>query len=776
MRRQPTSRKSAAKKPAPKPRARKPKHVPRWLDLPARIVLTLYATLVLLPFHYHAAATGLDASWAVALNLLHVRGAIHGRDIAFTYGPLSYLALPMPMGTNLQQGLAFQALSWVVFAGLLAWIAFVRRVPLPWLLLFALLTIPGSGLLHNFGYAGPDFFLEITAMLALAVCATSGGFGFFALALVIADLLVFIKLTSGLGVLFALVAFPLGLFVFDRRRAIWCEATALIALPALFVLGYLTVYEPSWASLVRYVRAGMEISSGFTSVMGVAYPGKQVPLALIMMFGYAALGALLFFLRDRAFVVFVAGLAPLFIEFKHAFVREAGHVDIFFCFAPLLVGVVLLGSLRFRWLVLAPSAIALAPLWFRETATTRQYMARPVEALDTLRQVAGFTRLQQRLEAESNANLNADRLPPELLARISGHSVTILPWECSYAAANAIQYVPLPLLQTYSAYTPYLDDWSAELFNRRPPDFVIFTWTAIDFRNPLLDVPATALALYRNYELDQSFGNLTLLRKRPQPLAAGLKRIQALAASERVISAKIELKPSWSGRLRDLFFRTGTVYLTLTSAEGRYVVARVPPRVLADGVLVNVLPGDLGGFRSLMSGSPGTLAQPLDRIELGGEGLQGYQPMPAMEFYELEDSQIHWEPAKPAPDLSAYISRGDLDTTRIETLNSEGVVGISSRELLDIPAPGGFVRLGGWVAAPPGSEVFVDLDGRLWPAKTGLDRSDIRQFYGADHAGIEWFTGISALGHGPHRLQLRIVNREGKYYYTSPQSVAFRIP
>lgn len=60
--------------------------------------------------------------------------------------------------------------------------------------------------------------------------------------------------------------------------------------------------------------------------------------------------------------------------------------------------------------------------------------------------------------------------------------------------------------------------------------------------------------------------------------------------------------------------------------------------------------------------------------------------------------------------------------------------------------------------------------------ENGLDRSDIRQFYGADHAGIEWCTGISALGHGPHHLQLRIVNRQGKYYYTSPQSAAFRIP
>ncbi len=73
-----------------------------------------------------------------------------------------------------------------------------------------------------------------------------------------------------------------------------------------------------------------------------------------------------------------------------------------------------------------------------------------------------------------------------------------------------------------------------------------------------------------------------------------------------------------------------------------------------------------------------------------------------------------------------------------------------------MPAPGGFIHLGGWVVALAGSEVFVDLDGHLWPAKTGLDRYDIRQFYGAGHAGIEWFTGISALGHGPQSITFRV--------------------
>jgi hypothetical protein len=738
---------------------------------PARILLTLYAALMMLPFRYHAAAPGLDSSWAVALNLLHVQGAIHGRDFAFTYGPLSYLALPIPMGTDLEQALFFQALAWLAFSAILIWLAFSRRVPLAWLLLFAFVTVPGSGLLHWFGYAGPDYFLEITALLALAACALSGSFLFLTLAVGIGVLLIFIKLTSGLGVLLAVLAFPIGLFVFDRRRALWFEAAALLAVPAM-ILGFWS-YEPSWPSLVRYFRSGWEISSGFTSVMGISYPGKAVPLALAMLLGYVALGALLLFWRDRAFIVFAAGVPALFIEFKHAFVREPGHVDIFFSFAPLLVGIILLASSRFRWLTLAPLAIVLAPLWLRDGAM-RQWKTGPSQALHTLAAVASPTSLRQRLEAESAANLNADRLPADLLARISNRAVAIFPSECSYAAANpGMHWTPLPLLQAYSAYTQYLDDWNAQVFTQNSPDYVIFEWQAIDSRNPLLDVPATALALYRNYELDQNFGNIALLRKRTHPLAPTLHKIPFGSASPHPTIVKIQMQPTMAGRVRDLLFRTGEIDMTLTSAEGRYVVARVPPRVLANGVLFNVLPGDLEGFRQLMGGV--ALAQPLDDLVVAGPGIANYKS-PTMELYEVLDAAIQWQPATPLPDLSHFISRGDLDTTRIETLNTEGVVGISSREVLDIPAPGGFLRLSGWVVAPPGSTVFVDMDGRLWRAQQGIVRPDIKLLYSADRAGIEWFTGAPPLGHGPHHLQLRVIDKDGKFYYSSPQNVAFRIP
>src|SRR3979411_1910438 len=90
----------------------------RFLALPARILLFVYIACIGHVVRYHAAAADFDGAWAVALNYAETHGLIHGRDIAFTYGPLSYLVLPMATGSNLGRGILFQLFFWAVFIGL----------------------------------------------------------------------------------------------------------------------------------------------------------------------------------------------------------------------------------------------------------------------------------------------------------------------------------------------------------------------------------------------------------------------------------------------------------------------------------------------------------------------------------------------------------------------------------------------------------------------------------------------------------------------------------
>src|SRR5205814_523066 len=142
-----------------------------------------------------------------------------------------------------------------------------------------------------------------------------------------------------------------------------------------------------------------------------------------------------------------------------------------------LLAVLLFTKLSFKpaWVPIA--TVALVGVWLTREAGAYQWLQAPIAPLAKGRDIAKLFDLpavRRSLVQASEQNLQPDRLPRELLERVSNHSITVIPWECAYAAANPIRYVPPPIIQTYSAYTPYLDDWIRSFFDApSAPDFVL---------------------------------------------------------------------------------------------------------------------------------------------------------------------------------------------------------------------------------------------------------------------------------------------------------------
>jgi hypothetical protein len=91
-----------------------------------RAVLFVCVGLVLCPVQYWALTPNdEDNTWLFALNYAAAHHLVMGRDIAWTSGPLAYLAAPMDIGNNLVQGLAFQAALWTLLLAIL-WGLFFR--------------------------------------------------------------------------------------------------------------------------------------------------------------------------------------------------------------------------------------------------------------------------------------------------------------------------------------------------------------------------------------------------------------------------------------------------------------------------------------------------------------------------------------------------------------------------------------------------------------------------------------------------------------------------
>jgi hypothetical protein len=751
----------------------------------------------MLPVRYHIAAGGLDASWAVALNYFRGKNIIFGRDVAFTYGPLSWLTLPMTFGANLRDGIVFQTASWIVFIGLLAWFAFVRKSSVLSFAIFALCTIPGSRILHDTGYAGPDLFVLFVALLSLAA-ALFGGSAFYLLAIAVTAVLVLIKVSTGVAALSAVLLFPIGVMLLDRRRALRLGTIAAVAIPVSVAGAYL-MYYPSFPALARYLRANFEITSSHSSAMSQGDNHQALIAALGILAAYAALLVVLYLLKQPSFSFALATCGPLFLEFKHTFVREAGHIEIFFRFAPMVVGMVLLltrGPVKRLWPVAAAASLIFVPWYYWERPNLRWSSVTSTlqVSIDTLREVVHFSQLESRLKTESAQALQIDRLPPDLLSRIGGRPVTIFPWECSYAAANSIDYRPLPVFQTYQAAGPYLDKWNAEfLAGPKSPDFVIFDWQSIDGRHPLLDTPAATLAMFRNYQFDGVFGPIMLLRKRDTPIADTARLVKTMdwrvdeplvfPSSESPLTALLFLKFNLLGKLANLFFRVPELRAGLSSDVSRYVIARVPPLVLPDGILINALPANATEMRNLFE--HGTAEEALTMLAVDGPGVSYLEKTAHVEVYELSGTKLQFTTQSKTsriPDLRALVNLGSWKNTRFDLLNSQAVTDVGDDVVIEVTDKQRYILVQGWIVDPfettEGTRVFVSLDGKLYPATYGGDRPDVLKAFptkGARHPGFQWSVPTWKLQTGQHELGLRMVSGDGKSYYEGRGNLKFRL-
>src|SRR5882762_2834097 len=76
-------------------------------------LMFLWMALALVPVLPQIPATGLDGSWAHALNVAHAHNLVFGRDVIFTFGPLGYLFYPVP---GLVAAFPAFAWGWAVYA------------------------------------------------------------------------------------------------------------------------------------------------------------------------------------------------------------------------------------------------------------------------------------------------------------------------------------------------------------------------------------------------------------------------------------------------------------------------------------------------------------------------------------------------------------------------------------------------------------------------------------------------------------------------------------
>lgn len=477
-----------------------PSELPRSRLLHPLVVGGTLAVLCL-PLASTLPEAGLDPSWQIGLSLGASRSVTAGSGILFTYGPFGFVSAPN--------------LVWV--PGVLLGIAYALAAA------FALYTLAYRAMLR---WLPPTAAVAGVALLAIVAAAVRPVPEMVTLATVLAALrvvdatLATVRLPSWIPAVFGAVAavqlpvkFSVGLFGIGVALVVALARPRRLVNVGVTVAAFVVTLGTLWVALGQplsafgpWVRGSFDVATGYSAAMAVVGEPSAQQGWFVMLAGVAVItfGAYVLASRDRLRalpgILLLAGTTWFVV--KEGFVRlDSGHAAT--TFLGLAVITVAIPWPRRRLVIgVAGAVLALLGLVVVGFSASGTPFDGTQELARSLRATVDSSYRDRRL-AEARHELHASYdLPPSVVAELRGRSVHADPWDIAAVWAYDLDWEPLPVFQTYFAYTPYLDHHNAARLLASPRLAALrHQDTAVDQRVPAWESPAAMVALTCTYEV-----------------------------------------------------------------------------------------------------------------------------------------------------------------------------------------------------------------------------------------------------------------------------------
>lgn len=583
----------------------------------ALYVLVVFTCVgVFIPFIPILPASGLDPSYSLALNQALAQGYAFGRDIVFTYGPLSsiYTANYHPFTDKLM--LAGSGYLSIIYSLAIVLIITPNNPGL---------IVSLIALLAGLNYSREALFLSAALCVGIASYKVASSmrnlhdrhhhailvavlFSAFGLLSVVKGSL--IPITTGVTIIACIFFIAQGF----RLCAISCVVSHITSL-CIFWL----VSGQSLRDLPNYIFGVASLSSGFTAAMslhGNSYEALAYLIAsMILIISMGICKSITYI--SRIYLIAVL-LLFLFLSFKYGFVRHDAHAEVAgasILFAALISSflhdsnlkpIVVIGAL-ITWVYIDSHYRNSSTLTaFQKLKSTYAYVW---HGMKRRAEEPGWPRRDYFLAL---SDIRSKQQFPHLPG-----TTDIYSYDQALLIASDNVWSPRPVFQSYSAYTPYLVNINRDhLLGASAPDNIFFKIQPIDERLPSLDDGPSWPILIEKYKFSRFHDEYLILEKRaigysvPEPHEIFSKKHTfgekvMVPASSELVYANIVIEPTVLGGVFSVMYKADQLVINMQLESGIRKSFRLVSSLAKAGFLLTPLVENTREF-SLLYGADTT--------------------------------------------------------------------------------------------------------------------------------------------------------------------------
>ncbi|MDV3351563.1 hypothetical protein QGP82_22860 [Leptothoe sp. LEGE 181152] len=381
--------------------------------------------------------------------------------------------------------------------------------------------------------------------------------------------------------------------------------------------------------IYRYLHTALEITSGYSSAMSVIGPRPE------LLFGLVCLVSILFYCLEQArlslqnprlIAYFLSVFLFSWFSFKHGFVRQDGHMFLFFHTLLIVICTILMvhrNSLQpsgntppikrpYRrpfvlWIMAFLTVFYLInpSLFGREFGQVNLTSLSPLSVIRRVQDTSDIYGKYLIGQKQSQRNLEPEDLGDSVRNILGSESVDIIPWDIVRAEKNNLNWQPRPIFQSYAVYTDFLDTKNLESFQLNPRKYLLYDFKSIDGRHPFFDEPKTLRYVLCNYDkvsLDKQSSSSLILQNRSLDSRCATDGLPISQAKEWNVpisidemdsgftTVKVKVGYTLLGKLYKLLFRAPPTYIEVQYYNGSTSRYRFIPENAQGGLVINPLP------------------------------------------------------------------------------------------------------------------------------------------------------------------------------------------